>query len=392
MTISKGIVTKKDRWDLIRDAFLENNLLLGYFGHDEKLEDVDCAYYKSTINMEKFKQDLTRINAHHNISFIFSTAGNDRDVVLDASFEDWINENHSTLTYIGPSRKAAEICYSKSKTKEIFRRLNINTPKYLLVDTDIELEQINSFKFPLVRKEDNGWSGYKMNYYLSTQEFIDKKSEITYPSVIEEYIDGEEYSINLLRWNDSVSVFPTIYKGETSLYSHPLGKARIVPCQIDSKVEEEMIQIAKKLANKVDINGWIDFDFIYSKITKQIYILEINSRFSGSTRLINKCTEQNPYSLLLKKVLTDNELLESYSPRKLTIEVPTPAEYKPSSLDSEDYFFKSSTALNGLLTLSAYSKEKLVEKIKNNLEMYLTNEKINNIIETVSRKGKYKNE
>jgi biotin carboxylase len=386
-----GIVTKKDRWDLIREAFELNNVQLGYIGHDLDLNDIDGVFVKQTIPEDSYENAFNKIMTEMDLNILFSTAGNDRHSSMDALIANEISEKN--ILYIGPSKEAAEICFSKSRTKEYFTKLQITTPRYRLINFPNELYKLDELQFPLIRKEDRGWSGFKMNYFNNDNELTNIIDSLSYPSIFEEYVEGEEYTVNLLKWNNVISEFPIIYKGETKLNQHPLMKARITPCKIDPLIEKKMYNIAKELANEIDIDGWIDFDFIYSKKDEKVYILEINSRFSGSTRILSKCTRQNPYNLLLGEALGNLSLENSYNAKLFSLEIPIPSEFRNHKilLDDNDFlFFPNYEGGTGLLTLSGDTFNNLQIKINSALNRIYPPEEIKVLLDLIQKKGKIK--
>ena len=95
--------------------------------------------------------------------------------------------------------------------------------------------------------------------------------------MMEEYVNGAEISVEVLRWNNKSVPLVSVYKGETTLIgTHPL-KTRCAPVNIEYLTTRISRMYAKKIIDRLDTNGTAEVEFIYDP-EKRIKHLEINTR------------------------------------------------------------------------------------------------------------------
>ena len=114
------------------------------------------------------------------------------------------------------------------------------------------------------------------------QVFLNKSAE--------EFVEGVEVSIEVLRWrNDVVSLAP-VFKGDTTLEgTHPLNKVKTGPCMVEGLDNNLVQHTAYKVAKNLASDGIFEMDFMYCPSKDQLYAIEVNTRPNG-TRYLTTAT------------------------------------------------------------------------------------------------------
>lgn len=237
-------------------------------------------------------------------------------------------ETNYGLPVVASPPTAVSISGDKIKTKEFFLKNNIRTPEYCLINSGEELysNQGNRFnqrdklcssqkltisqsnlkinEYPLVLKQAQGQGGKDIKIALKKEDVADYLKKYG-SALVERFLDGIEISIEILRWNNqSIPLLP-VYKGKTTRDGiHPLHKLKKAPLNLVNTVfnseqspytenkgnkfnnlNQKLRKIAKNVADLLGVEGTADFDLIFNKIDNETYVLEINTRPSGTRYL-----------------------------------------------------------------------------------------------------------
>ena len=169
------------------------------------------------------------------------------------------------------------ISNDKYKTYKFFLEHNIPTPKTILVKSSIPREILAEIykagmSFPVITKPRKGVSSRGV-WEIYSEDEIFLINRVKDP-IIQEKIFGQEYTIDVFSdGKKAIAVVPRkrietragiSYKGET-------------------EYDESLISLAKKIVKKLEIFGPANIQII--KNEKEIKVIEINPRFSGSLPL-----------------------------------------------------------------------------------------------------------
>lgn len=181
------------------------------------------------------------------------------------------------IKYTGCNSKGSMIAMDKILTKELLSNNGILTPKWSVYDSNINFDEI---KYPCVVKLSDSGSSVGVFIVNDRDELILKLEELKkYDSkiMIEEYINGREFSIGIL----GDVVLPPIeiipnegfydYKNK---YQVGLTK-EVCPALISSELESELKSIAMDVFKTLNLTKYARIDFIlcYNKF----YCLEANT-------------------------------------------------------------------------------------------------------------------
>jgi len=177
------------------------------------------------------------------------------------------------------------ICNDKYLTCSFFKKNNIPTPKFWLPNKLNKNYQ--SLKFPLIIKPRNGVSSRDV-YKINNCEELDKYVSIVKNSVIQMYIEGTEYTIDVLSDSES-NVLSVVPRERIETRAGISYKGKVVA---NTKLE----RYGREIAQLLKIKGPCNIQCIIDT-SGNLFFIEINPRFSGSLPLTIASGINGPYIL-----------------------------------------------------------------------------------------------
>lgn len=211
-------------------------------------------------------------------------------------------EKENNIPVIAAPYNTAFLAANKYETKQRLQKHGFNTPLFNKLEEPYDLDDLES-QLPLVFKTPEGQGGSGVKIALSKEDisdFVSDKNNV----FTEEFVEGVEVSIEVLRWkNDVVSLAP-VYKGDTTLEgTHPLAKIKQAPLNIrgiDNEEHNKYIRnLAEKLANLVGVEGTMDIDILHDTNSENDYVIELNTRPSGTRYMTAATTDIYPLCQLV---------------------------------------------------------------------------------------------
>jgi len=208
-------------------------------------------------------------------------------------------EEEMGIPVVASSHSTASLAYDKYKTKKFLDQNGIKTPNYRKYTIGEDLLD----ELPLVLKSPAGQGGSGVKIALTkddVDEFLLNNDEV----FIEDYVEGFEASIEVLRWkNQSVALTP-VYKGNTTLKgTHPLAKIKKAPLTIEDEDNTQhnnyLRSLAEEIADLVALDGTMDIDILHSTKSDEDLIIELNTRPSGTRYMTAAATDVYPLCQLV---------------------------------------------------------------------------------------------
>lgn len=193
------------------------------------------------------------------------------------------------IIFVGPSYETALIGNDKLKTYEFFRETGIKTPRtYFSCNEALDLLDRKKISFPVVIKPRWGMGSiatyiartrdelivlYKKSRYEIEDSYLkyESVSDINKSVVIQEFIDGQEFGLDIYK-DLSGNYVSTIAKKKVAMRSGETDIGEIV----NKKVFDNFTEI---IAKNLDFTGIASFDCFL--VGETVYGIEINPRISG---------------------------------------------------------------------------------------------------------------
>lgn len=269
----------------------------------------DKFYCISRIsNLEEYKKEIAEIVQNEEIDIIFPTL---QDEIL--IYQEFKNELQVEVAL--PLSDNFEVLIDKEKLYKYLKTtcLSKYIPKYYVFETNDELQQIVKQHFSdeqyicVKGVQGHGGLGFatltnKANYLkaisegktkiLNIEDYYEVKSNNK--RMVMEYLSGIEYSVDVL-----------VHDGEV-VVAIPRRRNRVSNgIVIDGIVEnnQEIIDMASKVAKAIAYNGFINLQFINSN--EGFKLTDVNARFCGSQVMSFGAGVNFPYLYIKYNLLKD---------------------------------------------------------------------------------------
>jgi len=188
---------------------------------------------------------------------------------------------------------SSSLAMDKELSRIIFRKKNMRTPKYFLLNKDYKKNFVKKIKekkikYPIVIKPINEGSSLGVHICKNQIQFDKnyKKLNNEYNKIlVEEYIPGKEIQVAVMG-NKALGAIELIPSREfydyKAKYSKKANTKHIMPAPISSKKYNEVLYLAKKAHKILKCRGVTRSDFKFFK--NKFYLLEINTQ-PGMTKL-----------------------------------------------------------------------------------------------------------
>ena len=248
----------------------------------KKFRCIDLTFDDNIVeNLKKEKVDLV-FNLCNGIE------GNDRLSQFPAVLE------YAGIPYTGSSPLGHGLAYNKIYSSILFEKANVATPDFVSVYNTKELEDLDLNYPVIVKPKDEGSSrGIHENSLVFNKEELTKIVEENLkiynpPIMINEYIEGREFTVGILGNGKNLKVLPileidfsnlpqhlnNIYSFEVKNYYGDETKYYI-PAPLDSKIKSRIEKTSVKAYN---ILGMKDYARVDIRLKNNVpYVLEINS-------------------------------------------------------------------------------------------------------------------
>lgn len=237
--------------------------------------DIDKNDFSLTINGEKIKFDFAFITVH-------GTPGEDGKL---QGYLDMLGIPYNTC-----DATTSAITMNKAYTKSIVNGINglrcarsIQLHKKDLHDVGVIAA---SLKFPLFVKPNNGGSSvgmskvYKIN---GLNEALTKAFKEDDQVLVEQFIQGREFSIGVVRLNGQIKVLPpTEIISSKDFFDYeakytPGASQEITPADLPFEKNSEIADIVTQVYIRLNCRGMVRIDFILLEGTNEFYFIEVNT-------------------------------------------------------------------------------------------------------------------
>lgn len=238
----------------------------------KEIADVDKQDFSFTFNNEKIKFDYAYIIIH-------GTPG--EDGILQGYFD------LLKVPYSSCGVHASALTFNKYYCSNYLRNFNIPIAKSvrLMKGTAIATDQlVADLGLPVFVKPNAGGSSFgitKVKEADKLQVAIEKAWEESDEALVEEFVEGTEFTCGLVKMKDKEFVFPVtevLPKKEFFDFEAKYTKGmteEITPARISSELTEKCQQLASKVYDLCNCRGIVRIDFILKD--GAFYFLEANT-------------------------------------------------------------------------------------------------------------------
>ena len=219
------------------------------FAWEEGAVAKDSSDYFYDISVTE-KEKILEILSKNNVDGICSIAS---DVAMPT-----VNYLAQELNLIGNSIKCTELTTNKYEMREKLKKSGLPIPKYQLVEGILEID-FDRFSFPIIVKPIDR-SGSRGIFKVSSIDELDlaimdaKKVSFTNKLLIEEYIEGNEFSIEALTQN-GVHKILQITEKFTSGAPNFIEHAHLSPARISKDTKIKALEIIQESLNSLNVRN-----------------------------------------------------------------------------------------------------------------------------------------
>lgn len=190
------------------------------------------------------------------------------------------------IKYTGSGVLGSSLSMDKAKSKAMFIHSNVLTPKWLEINKNISLTEldnkiISQIKYPCIVKPNDQGSTIgltKCNSKIDLEEALNLGFQFSNSLLVEEFIDGREITVGILN-NLTLPVLEIIPQKELYDYECKYSDGMsnyIVPAVISKELERDLRIQAKLAFDSLGCSNYARVDFRIDKNNKP-FCLEVNS-------------------------------------------------------------------------------------------------------------------
>ncbi len=236
----------------------------------------DQFYNIDIFNIPKHLELIKKIMNDVNIKGVF-TEGSEATIT--------VAELAKYLDLKGISPESAKNCKDKIMTRRILEKHKIPIPKWKQVTKKSISSEAKILGFPIIIKSSNN-SGSRGSTKVYTAKGLlqaydlAKKNSTNSKVLIEELLDGDEQSVEILFDHNKKCIFLNIVDRYFSEGKWSIELGHVNPTKLNKKTQKELFELTKESAKSMNINfGVFKADTIITK--DGIKILEVTPRLSG---------------------------------------------------------------------------------------------------------------
>ena len=218
--------------------------------------------------------EIKQINPDRVFIILHGKGGEDGEIQL---FLDNLN-----IPYTGSGSNASKICMNKRISKDILLDNNISTPFYKKFDNKDDIEDLEKiFKYPFIVKPSSEGSSIGVNIVENRQDFhqaIQDNKLISNDILIEEYIDGIEYTVGILH-DRALPVIKLIPPGKFYDFNAKYKSSEtqyLCPSELEKTLENSVKAQSLQCFKALNCTGWGRVDLIIDKSGKS-WVIELNT-------------------------------------------------------------------------------------------------------------------
>ena len=230
--------------------------------------EADKSYLVPLVTYEGYIDRIIDICKDNDVDVLISLIDPELPVLAD---------NRERFSQLGvkviiSSPETVEICFDKYKTAEFFKKAGVPYIKtYRDKERAIEALENGEIDYPLIVKLAKG-SASKGLYKIENKDDLNNSPIEEDEFIVQQFIEGDEYGVDVFinKAGELVSLFA---KKKIAMRAGETDKAVSIK-------DDKLLELVKKLANKLDAYGPLDID-CFKVENGEFLFSEINPRFGG---------------------------------------------------------------------------------------------------------------
>ncbi|RZJ81748.1 MAG: D-alanine--D-alanine ligase [Flavobacterium sp.] len=270
-TIAQNLDTTK--YDVYKIMLTENGWF--YEPADSVKIDINKNDFSLTLNGRKIKFDGVFIAIH-------GSPGEDGKL---QGYFDMLGIPYTTCSAL-----TSAITMNKGYTKAIvngIKNLNVAKSVQIFKNTTFSVDDIKAeLKLPYFVKPNNGGSSIgmsKVKHADDLQSALDKAFKEDTQVLIEEFVEGREFSVGVFKTKGKIVVLPATevipaneFFDFEAKYT-PGATEEITPGRMSDDEKSRVEQVVADVYEKLNCNGIVRIDYFLEKETSNFYFIEINT-------------------------------------------------------------------------------------------------------------------
>ena len=261
------------------------------------LYDADSFFILPEVTNKNYINELINHCKKYDIKGIISL--NDIELPILADNKKKFEKEKIKIIISDP--EVIDICYDKYKTYQFLTKNGFKSPKtYISLKKAEEDFKKRNIKLPLLVKPRRGSASIdivKVNTLKELKNEFSKKKNL----IIQEYIDGVEYGIDVFN-NEEKTPVTVFAKKKIKMRAGETDKAMTI-------YDEKLLKQVSKLSKKIGLFGPGDIDVFKHK--DNYVFMEINPRFGGGYPLSHSIGADFPKKII--DILMNRELKPSFT-------------------------------------------------------------------------------
>ncbi len=197
------------------------------------------------------------------------------------------------ITYTGSGITASKLAMNKVKSKDVFRKNNIQTPDYFTVSTKQNMSEIinsvKNLKLPLITKPVSNGSSIGISVikeYAGIKDAIENTGFYGREILVEECIEGRELAVSVLnekalpvievKTATGIYDYDAKYKSDKTQYNILTSGDESSDMTLSHDVYERVQDLAVRAHSSLGCRTFSRVDMILNK-DDEIYVLEVNT-------------------------------------------------------------------------------------------------------------------
>jgi D-alanine-D-alanine ligase len=278
------------------------------FQNEKEIASINKSDFSFWLNEEKISFSFAYITIH-------GTPG--EDGILQGYFE------LLKIPYSTSNVHSSSLTFNKWFCNNYLRSLNIKMANSMVVSKGDKIDSteiIEKLGLPIFIKPNAGGSSFgitKVKAQAEIEPAIKKAWQESNEALIEQFIDGDEFTCGLVKIGGEKIIFPVteiLTKNEFFDFEAkyvPGAAEEITPARLPKELFEECQKISSEVYDYCECAGIVRVDFILKE--KEFYFLEVNT-VPGMTETSFIPQQINAMGLTLKEIITriiDNGLTQN---------------------------------------------------------------------------------